>query len=329
MNLEATSNVEDKNINNATPENNEIVEEDWSSIIQAENHALLPSYGEEIISLGSYPPSYLKVKCLTEKELSPLDIVNSHSTCAHDATGHHIWLASYFFLDALVRPIQNEKMDLIQMRKETFSQKRVLELGCGTGILGLAIIVNARSIKSTFESTEINCNFSPDIASPIKMILTDADPDALELCKLNCEINNLDLNNESICIRPLAWGTECWDTPKTEKDGIKDEKKVLLKGSFDTVIAADVVYELEALPPLMKSVSEALSSNGNFLLSHVPRFASTSVETLIVKIANEVGLRMKEMFKPDDVYNASDEKHKDVLEMMKEKKAVLFLFEKC
>lgn len=293
----------------------EDTEEDWSSLLVSGDD-LLSSYEEEIISV--LPNHSLKLKHITDRQLSPLDVVSSHSSQDHDATGHHIWLASYFFLDAMVRPVPEDKVDLLKTRTELFSQKRVLELGCGTGVASLALIVASSVICEDIKIVNL---------PPKELIMTDADPDALELCEMNLSLNNFNESNDSIFIKPLTWGTKWWDD-ESKCDEQHESKGSLLKEAFDTAFAADVVYDLEALPPLMKTVSEALSHNGNFILSHVPRFASTSVEALIVQSANSAGLSLVREWRPSEIYDSIGQK-KDVMGDMEEKNAVMFLFNKC
>jgi len=280
----------------------EATEEDWSSLIP-DGTGLLPTYEEITIPLFPDQNVSLNLKCLTRRQLSPLDITNSLSTGDHDATGHHVWLASYFFLDVIVRPLETKTLSIEQIREKIFFGKRILELGCGTGIAGIALMM---AITEQASGKIHQCYPA--------LFMTDADPDALQLCKINCKINDLKC---PVFVTTLQWGTDCW----IEED--RQLNTVLNRESFDTVFAADAVYDLEVLPLLMKSAFEALLPKGNFALSHVPRFASSSVESLIIDEANKVGFILVYRLYPRDVYTKIEK-----LNEFEEKNAVLFFFEK-
>lgn len=80
------------------------------------------------------------------------------------------------------------------------------------------------------------------------------------------------------------WGDECLDYPNIA----------------ETVIAADVLYDLSSLTPLLISVSRVLQINGYFVLSHVPRVDvercpleshKETLERLITSTARKYGLQ--------------------------------------
>ena len=84
--------------------------------------------------------------------------------------------------------------------------RRVIELGCGTGLVGLAAaaIVQAG-------------------ASNAQVILTDFDPLALDQARQNARANELD-----VCIKRLDW-----------RDAIADEDR----HAYDVALGADLTYD--------------------------------------------------------------------------------------
>lgn len=75
-------------------------EDDWSLIVKDN---ILASHSETNIYFGEN--KFLLLDCVLQSHLSPLDICNSLSNEDYDATGHHIWLASFFLIDIMTRPL--------------------------------------------------------------------------------------------------------------------------------------------------------------------------------------------------------------------------------
>jgi len=176
--------------------------------------------------------------------LSPLDMIQlSHGT--HDATGHCIWLGAKWFLQALT--YLEPYLSSSSSSSPQGNRRRLLELGSGTGLSGLAVWKRYSNYKH--------------------VVLTDQSPSALELCRLNRVRNQ---GTDDVLVEALEWGNV-----------LKHEDL------FDTILATDVLYDMASWKPLLKTVSDSLSPNGYFLLSHVPRsalpehFAGTYEEYLI------------------------------------------------
>ena len=75
---------------------------------------------------------------------------------------------------------------------------------------------------------------------------------------------------------------------------------------FDTVLATDVLYDIQAWEPLLKTANASLKTDGIFVLSHVPRAAlpegeTESIESYLINIANKkYHFQILETFKPQD-----------------------------
>lgn len=233
------------------------IEEDWSSIM-SESTTGFSDHETQIIRVS--PSRTLSIACVPA--LSPLDMMNlSHGT--HDATGHVIWMGAYFFIEAIARH---------DYMKDIFRSKRVLEIGCGSGVSGLALLKYATD-------------------EPTSILFTDSDPASLELCGNNCG-RNLSSIDKRYSIAHLEWG-----------DSLGVEK-------FDTVLATDVVYDISSLDPMLYTVSKVLSTNGCFVLAHVPRASlpgearvgtAEDLECYILRQVHKYSLELKMVIRSRDI----------------------------
>ena len=259
----------------------------------------------------------LSIRCVSA--LSPLDMIDMYNG-SQDATGNRVWTGALLFIEASARMLPMERnvpcvaddeeskndeppsstsakndciatpmlTKLSELRTQAFSNKAIIELGCGTGISGISLVVADKDVPST-------------------VTFTDFDKPALDLCKRNCESNIDDKSRYSI--KQLEWGSSL-------PDGIEGE-------AFDTVIATDVIYDISSLAPLVHAASNLVKVDGYFILSHVPRASvegddegteSTAVasadtlETLIVAEAEKQGLCIDTLLRPSELSSIWDGK---------------------
>lgn len=288
------------------------IEEDWSCFMPDTNeiHAT-----HEVQKINVSIDTDIEILSISASKMTPLDVTNSISGGEYDASCHMIWLGSQLFLDVIFRPLfPPEKTCKDTIRRinnlrnyiSNGSEKRILELGSGTGIAGLAFL--AASLESRKKSDNPN--------RPITLILTDSDPAATQLCRRNYERNFKALQYVTFFDHVLLWGDEWWD-----KDNESVDDTSLRLESFDIVIGTDVVYDLEFLSLFMKTSSEALSRSGLLILSHVPRFAmAEDVESLIIEQAEQYGLLVYEKIRPDILSQSS------FYDAFVEKEGVLIVF---
>lgn len=209
------------------------------------------------------PHHSFRIECIEPD--TPLDINNqTQSSNEYDATGHCVW-AGAFLLVQCIHELEN--FDI--------GNKRMIEFGCGTGIGGLAMIL-ARNTSS---------------AVPSHVCFSDNDPDALKVCKRNCELN--DLSETCYTIKELTWG----------EDAVEDATN----NTYDVALATDVLYDVDLIEPLFTSISRCIPSNGIFILSHIPRAcynegnppeAVEDLEKYIVDQAVKYSLRLIEIIRP-------------------------------
>jgi predicted nicotinamide N-methyase len=219
-----------------------------------------------------YSSRYIQVECV--EDLTPLDMMNLGSGI-HDATGNCAWMGGFLFLDGL------------HALQEYFAGKRVVELGSGTGVGGIGLL---RS----------------DCAVPSHVVLTDADPNALDLCRRNCQHNEL----LSYKVAKLTWG-------EALPPGLFEMENDSTPGYFDTVCATDVLYDIGFLSPLFQTAVDCLgraSGRRTFVLSHVPRACYSSehpavdnLESHIVERAKEFGFVLEKLLRPSDLSRQADD----------------------
>jgi len=239
-----------------------IIEEDWSKHLgQQSMNSRFSHYDKTTIPLSITSdeeddkvnnPLVLEICCMNS--LTPMDMMDlSYGYC--DATGNRVWMGALLFIECMVRPLKkktataksnnHDNNDLIKMkaleklRNILFCNKGVLELGAGTGVSSLSVAMAGTRDENIHVS---------------QITLTDNDPNVLSLCKVNCEVNLQD--SISYEVINLEWG---------------NERIASKMNPQDTVIATDVIYDIQAVKLLFQTASHILKDGGYFVLSHVPR----------------------------------------------------------
>eukprot|EP00611_Tribonema_gayanum_P007383 TRINITY_DN1674_c1_g1_i1.p1 TRINITY_DN1674_c1_g1~~TRINITY_DN1674_c1_g1_i1.p1 ORF type:complete len:381 (-),score=74.39 TRINITY_DN1674_c1_g1_i1:333-1475(-) len=92
---------------------------------------------------------------------------------------------------------------------EFVTDRRVIELGCGTGALGQLLVQRLR------------CK---------RLVLTDGESQALVLAKMNTSHANTDCCGEPVAVQQLRWGDA------------KETAGALAQGAFDVCLGADLMY---------------------------------------------------------------------------------------
>jgi SAM-dependent methyltransferase len=158
---------------------------------------------------------------------------------------------------------------------EIFFQKEILELGCGTGLAAIALLLSEQYAPKT-------------------LVLSDADPATLELCRENCERN-------------LSQHEDRLDRVKTLR--LEWGREGASHSTYNTILATDVLYDIESLKPLLHSVHDLLRPGGAFCLAHVPRCSlpgqskvadAPEMESFIIKEARQYNLVLETVIRPDE-----------------------------
>jgi predicted nicotinamide N-methyase len=137
-------------------------------------------------------------------------------------TGLRTWEASLYLSECLLN--RSEEFPL--------NDGDVLELGCGTGLVGLSLLKNGLTDKH-------------------RIIMSDGDSQVVERVAQNLKINDLSSQDDSkLDVRRLWWGED--DVPATAT----------------TIIAADVTYDASVIPDLVQVLNEAMSE-GNVKTAYI------------------------------------------------------------
>ena len=222
----------------------------------------------------------LTIECLSE--LTPLDMMDMSFGIA-DPTGSCVWLGAFLFMEMFARKLDVDTTASYDMqrywsniRSTIFPQGcHAVELGAGTGMAGLSLMLMSCYAQDNIQNDKVI------YTGPSLLVQTDVNDDALELCQINRDANNLGnmKNNEryGVHIKKLEWGkgnAEKVFGCKEEKDTTtcsSDRAMISLPIMYNVVLATDVLYDLAFLVPLVVTASELLKEGGYFLLSHVPR----------------------------------------------------------
>jgi ribosomal protein L11 methylase PrmA len=252
------------------------VEDDWglpldlNLFAHQERHRI-------VIHEAQASPVSIFIECV--EALTPVDMM-SLSSGTNDATGFRVWTGAVLLIASLDTLV------------EDFKGKRVLELGCGTGIGGIALMLSQH-------------------ATPAFLCFSDADQNALKLCRRNCELNGLEevderllqnlcsFTKKSFSIMQLTWGTTIPSTIPAR--------------SMDTVVATDILYDIEMLSSILQTTMACLKPGGSFVLSHIPRAScpehhqpDENLESFIVQQAELHGLVLRRLIRPRDVSSFED-----------------------
>lgn len=158
---------------------------------------------------------------------------------SHGTTGFRTWEAAmvFFYYVTRINP------DIIN---ELVNTKNALELGCGTGFLGIFL---SKILRST------------------QFCLTDGSHMVVDLCKENIQLNEVD--NSYIECKELLWG---------HQDDIKSEK-------YDFIFGADITFDSRFIPLLVETIEDSLGDKGVCLISATIRNEDT-IKTLYESLEN-------------------------------------------
>lgn len=154
-------------------------------------------------------------------------------------------------LPQYVWPAANSLIAWVIANKSLFAGKNVLELGCGTGVVGYAI---------------------SSIASLV--VLTDCSPVSLALA----ELTRINRNYTNCVVGQLRWGNPVQ---------LQELMKFANLEKFDIVIGSDIFYFNQALRLGLETARGALKHQGVFLCGSVAR--SERMEYDLQSIPSEYG----------------------------------------
>mmetsp|Transcript_11900 Transcript_11900/g.32745 ORF Transcript_11900/g.32745 Transcript_11900/m.32745 type:complete len:233 (-) Transcript_11900:13-711(-) len=211
----------------------------------------------------------------------PLEYMSKLHTQNQEISGRQVWCGSMLLANYLHEEMEKAKRNggdgLV------LDGKNILELGCGTGLLGMAI-----SKMTT-------------AAEPTRIVLTDGDDLAITLLRQNFEHNAID--TPTTRARKLLWGKE--NAVTFEEWYATQFGKVEL---FEYIVAGDVLYKETLLPIFFESVDRFLRPDGVLYLCHIPR-AGVDQERVQAYVKDVAGLHLEEI--PSSHLEAKDVAEED------------------
>ena len=219
----------------------------------------------------------------------PLEYMSSLHSAQQEISGRRIWCGSKLLSEFLLhKDSHHTEIDGTKVSFQNyFFQKRILELGSGTGIVGMTIATQCQ---------------------PKCVALTDGDEETVNLL-----IQNLD-NKSNHCFKEenpvasgakLLWGMDgegeggyvpfcqfCqsqWphlfplNTEDGEEDGVM----------FDCILAGDVLYKKDLPTLFFSTIQRFLTKDGVLYLCHVPRADVT--QQVVKDAANEANFKWEEI----------------------------------
>ena len=136
----------------------------------------------------------------------------------------------------LVWPVAVELCEYLASTRTVFTNKRIIELGSGTGLVGIVCGI-------------LGCS---------KYLITDL-PGALPLCGKNIQVNSANLIPGVVSLQPLSWGN--------------DADIIAAGEGWDLIIGTDIVYHQEefVLKALAETVIRLSGASSIFLLAYEDR----------------------------------------------------------
>jgi len=308
------------------------------------------------------------------ESLTPLDMVELWNGRG-DATGNKVWMGALFFIEVFVCPLPpcrrlsktTAMMDgerdrfsdnsqargdgeeeikeeeryvlrtaLMEWRTRLFHEKKILELGAGTGAAGIALMLAA----ATAEDDTSSKGDKETAIEPSCVVLSDSDENILSLCLKNCKANlaygnsfphNTKVTSSNL---PIEMGhrqqvaLECpYEICKLDwmhHDTVNEQLGRV--SQYDTIVATDVLYDISSLKPLIQTAAHWIKPGGYFVLSHIPRASihdnnggstfgtGLELEELILQEAVLCGFKPVDILDRSDFYPSSEEERQPNLQ---------------
>jgi Lysine methyltransferase len=283
-----------------------IEDDDWS------NYGTLNGFSEYSIETFVLSDDIsIVMNCV--KALTPYDMINLCNG-VYDSTGSAIWTGALFWATAI--PLLNHTL---------FFDKRILELGAGTGFGGIALLSLLDDCQNPLGDDDIH-HKHPSLPT---IVMTDSEESLLQICRENCRLNfeNNPTTFNKISVQHLDW----------------NQPDPCHWNAYDVVFATDVVYDIDAIIPLLSTASACLhdkdgSVGGIFMLSHIPRASLVGsskiasrqeMEDYIIHEANKFSFYPMDIIHVDDLKSKTNIKHSQCHEIQFENsEASIMIFEK-
>jgi predicted nicotinamide N-methyase len=214
-------------------------------------------YEPSVVPIPGIEP-HLSVRVLDEIPLELLTLLRDYKA---EISGRRVWPGSVVLALAISRP------DFPVL----FSGKSVLELGAGSGLVGL---VAAR-------------------LGAERVVISDGDQTSVDLAVENLEDNGY-ASTESISATRLLWGEG------EHAEAFKANARLSPTDGFNIIVAADVMYKPTLPPLLFETINKMLARGGVALICHLLRAGVT--QEVVVTSAKEAGFLVETLPHPEGVF---------------------------
>ncbi|KAH7650210.1 hypothetical protein FG379_003289 [Cryptosporidium bovis] len=187
------------------------------------------------------------IKC---RELALIGIKDVFSDDPEDdTTGVHLWSSSI---------VASYWMKELSRDSNTFCGKKILELGCGCGLMGIVLTIY----------TKLFCN-----SYPSQVLLTDVSEIALSNAEINIQLNSELLINSNNIIKTkyLNWyDKNSWARLVDESIYLStnNSNSDMTHPTFDIIIGSDLIYNYDMEIKLSETIFQLLNENGTFYYVH-------------------------------------------------------------
>ncbi|KAJ3556707.1 hypothetical protein NM688_g1877 [Phlebia brevispora] len=183
--------------------------------------SLIPTTSPQTVGVKPPIPSYVTYFWESNSGFKTATLLESRTTIETGTTGLKTWLASLVLAQFLIT------------NPELVRSTRVLELGCGVGLLGMIIA---------------NLQLSPEYSGG-HLYLSDVNAEVLDRCK-----NNLNLPCNRSSAHPALTCTSLDWTDSLDEGQVTALRSSLQAIMPDMIVGADVVYDPTIIDPLLRSI---------------------------------------------------------------------------
>ncbi|KAH8739966.1 hypothetical protein FG386_001079 [Cryptosporidium ryanae] len=181
------------------------------------------------------------IRCRELALMGVKDVFNDNPE--DDTTGVHLWSSSI---------VASYWMKELSKKNDEFCGKRILELGCGCGLMGIVLTIYTKLFNNLY---------------PSQILLTDVSEVALSNADINIKLNSeLLIHSENIIkTKYLNWfDKSSWFKLVEEFDSGENINTATSPPVFDVIIGSDLIYNYGMEIKLSQTIFQLLNENGTF-----------------------------------------------------------------
>ena len=185
--------------------------------------------------------------------------IASHTNMFAGSTGCFEWDAGYLLCEFVLNNVS------------LFSERTVVEIGCGTGMVG--VVLGSLKRDGVLVDTSVLC--------------TDGDTDTVRNCEANLRANEIDENL-------VSCSTWSWEDGL---DGFADRGRVMGAGRAVCCVGADLLYDPEIIPVIVPLMSALLreAPEGSCVYLSTRRRSEETLAKFLRAVEAEEGLALEDV----------------------------------